>query len=369
MISAPIALVAVLLAVSAFGFWCAGRFGWAQKLGASLLIMLCGAVLANLNLVPIESPVYDVVRGPVTSFAIVWLLLAVDLKDALRMGPMLLAFGVAVAGTVIGAIAGAEIFGGAFPGDDWRLAGALTGTYAGGGLNFVAVSREVGLSGSLFLAVAAADRLVTAVWLGATLMIPVWLRRFYPARDVALLETGARKHDSFDVLSSRLRDLLALGALAAVLLIASDWMASAIQVIPSVLWLTTLALAVGQLRIVRALKGSFQLGLIALNLFFAVGGMASRVSEIVAVGPEVLYLTATVVLVHGLVVYGSGWLLRLDVETLSVASMAAVGGPGTALALATARGLPHLVLPGVLAGLLGYAVGNYAGLAVAAMLR
>jgi uncharacterized membrane protein len=54
---------------------------------------------------------------------------------------------------------------------------------------------------------------------------------------------------------------------------------------------------------------------------------------------------------------------------VSVASQAAVGGPSTALALAVTRGWNRLALPGVLVGLLGYAVGNYAGLAVAALVR
>jgi uncharacterized membrane protein len=334
-----------------------------------MLIMLLGAVAVNANLVPAQSPVYDVVRGPVTSFAIVWLLLAVDLKDALRIGPMLLAFVVAVAATVIGAVAGSMIFADAFPGEAWKLAGVLTGTYSGGGVNFVAVSREVGITGPLFVALAAADRLVTAAWLGATLLLPVWLRRLYPPPAVTRPEAEKREPESFDSLTFRLQDLLALGALAAVLMIVSERIAGAVPGIPAVLWLTTLALAAGQLRVVRSLRGSFQLGLVALNLFFAAGGMSSRVSEILEVGPEVAYLTLTVVAIHGVAVLVLGRLLRLDIEMLCVASQAAVGGAGTALAQATARGVRQYVLPGVLAGLLGYALGNYVGLAVAALLR
>ncbi len=64
-----------------------------------------------------------------------------------------------------------------------------------------------------------------------------------------------------------------------------------------------------------------------------------------------------------------GVLLAFDVRTLSVASQASVGGPSSALALTVARGWERLALPGVLVGLLGYAVGNYAGLAVAAIVR
>jgi uncharacterized membrane protein len=371
MISDPIALLGLLLAIAALGFWLEGRFSWASKLGASLLIIIFGAVLSNLDLVPVASPIYDAIMGPVTSFAIVWLLLSVNLRDVVRAGPrMLVAFGLAVLATMTGAVIATLAFGSAFPGDAWRLAGTLTGTYAGGSVNFVAVGREVAMSDSLFAASVAADNLVTAVWIGATLVLPLWLGRWFPQARRDLREGDASfAGEAFDLLSARLRDLLLLATLAAAILVGSRWIASMTPSIPNVVWLTTLALAVGQLRPVQRLEGSFQLGLLALNLFFAIIGVGSRISEILAVGVEVLYFTATIVLVHGLIVFLVGRLLRLDVETLSVASQAAVGGPSSALALTTARGWSSLALPGVLVGLMGYAVGTYAGLAVAALVR
>ena len=64
-----------------------------------------------------------------------------------------------------------------------------------------------------------------------------------------------------------------------------------------------------------------------------------------------------------------GRLVRTDVATLSVASQAAIGGPTTAMALAIARKWPALLLPGLAAGLIGYAVGNYAGFGIAYLVR
>ena len=69
------------------------------------------------------------------------------------------------------------------------------------------------------------------------------------------------------------------------------------------------------------------------------------------------------------VVFGAGRLLRLPVEVLALASNSTVGGPATAMALARSQGWSGLVLPGVLSGLLGYAVGTYAGVAVCEALR
>ena len=75
------------------------------------------------------------------------------------------------------------------------------------------------------------------------------------------------------------------------------------------------------------------------------------------------------VAVHGVFVLGVGKLLRLDIGTVAVASQAAVGGPTSALAVAISREWRHLVLPGVVVGLLGYVVGTYLGFAVAYVLR
>jgi uncharacterized membrane protein len=76
-----------------------------------------------------------------------------------------------------------------------------------------------------------------------------------------------------------------------------------------------------------------------------------------------------VVGVHGLVVFGIGRLARMDVGTLAVASQAAVGGPSSALAVAVSREWKGLVLPGIIVGLLGYALGNYLGFGVAYLVR
>lgn len=197
MIDQTFALVAAIAAVTALAFWLDRRYAWARKVGATLLVIAFGAVLSNLGIVPAASPVYDAITGPITSLAIVWLLFAVDLRDLRAAGPRMLgAFAIAASATVMGALAATLTFGDAFGDDAWRLAGVMTGTYSGGSLNFVAVGRELGLPDTLFTAATAADNVLTALWMGATLMLPLWLGRFYPAAQPAARRTTVSPGDS-----------------------------------------------------------------------------------------------------------------------------------------------------------------------------
>jgi uncharacterized membrane protein len=139
--------------------------------------------------------------------------------------------------------------------------------------------------------------------------------------------------------------------------------------IPSVLWLTTIALILAQIPAVKRLSGAAVIGNYLVILFLASNGASSVVANIVEVGPPIFYFALITVSVHGLVIFGVGRLFGLDIRTLAVASQANVGGPASAMALASARGYMDRLLPGVAVGLLGYAAGNYAGLLVASVLR
>lgn len=387
MIESPLALATILLGLVAAAFLFERRFRWAETVGASLLVIAFGAVLSNLELVPLSSPLYATVTGPVTSLAIAWLLLSVDLAALKTAGPRMLgAFALAVAATATGAVVAALALGGALGEVTWKLSGVMTGTYSGGSLNFVAVGRALELPDSLFTAATASDNVLTAVWMGVTLTAPLWLARWFrppppvPRHGVKAdgsggsggsgeetEETGGRATAQLLApVPLRLLDLAILGTLGLALLWAAEAVAELTPSVPSVIWLTTLALAVAQIPAVQRLDGALHLGTLALNLFFVVIGIGSKVAEILAVGLEVFWFTAVVVAVHGLLVFGLGKLLRLDVLTLSIASQASVGGPSTALAVGVARGREDLALPGVMVGLLGYAVGTYLGLAVAA---
>jgi uncharacterized membrane protein len=373
MIQAPLPLATVIAVTVALCFWLDRHVPVLSKIGAGMLAIIVGAALSNLGAVPAASPVYDAIEGPITYVAIAWLLLAVNIADVRRVGRRVLgAFGLACVGTALGAMIGAFIFAGKFGADNASLAGAFTGTYTGGSVNFVSVSRGLAIPPTLFAAANAADAAATALWMGATLLLPVWLARFYPpvpkpAEPVA----GATdvEHPYFSGITLNTVDMALLVSSGLLLVLLANAAGRLVPGVPAVLWLTTFALAAGHLTPLGKVAGSLQFGNFALVFFFVVIGIHSRAAEIMAVGVDVFWFTLIIVTVHGLVVYGFGRIFRIDVASLSVASQAAVGGPPSALAVAVAREWPQLVLPGVIVGLLGYAVGTYLGFGIAGLVR
>jgi uncharacterized membrane protein len=349
--------------------------------------ILLAMLLSNLGIIPGASPAYDFLSGPGVSAGIVLILLSVDLATVVKAGPrMLAAFAVGAIGTIVGTTAAAFLLVDAIGPETWKLAGQYTATYTGGGANFAAVGAELETSGELFTAGIAADVIVTAIWMAICLAVPA----LWPVRSKAGAIPDAVPADPVDAAEAAdtaktaeygldrrlfatigtvsLTDIAGLLAIVLGTLMVSNWLAARTP-LPAVLWLTTIALILAQARTVRDLRGAAVCGNFLVLLFLASNGASSVIANIVAVGPPIFYFAVITVAIHGLVIFVGGRLVGLDLKTLAIASQANVGGPASAMALASARGYTDRLLPGVAVGLLGYAVGNYLGLAVAAVLR
>jgi uncharacterized membrane protein len=375
MITDPITIFLTLAAVVLVAIVLEKRVGLFRSFGAALTAILLGMVLSNGGLLPGNSPTYDFLMGTGVNLGIALILLSVDLRSVLQAGPkMLAAFGVGAAGTAVGAITGGLILSGMVGPETWKLAGQFTGTYTGGGANFAALGREFDTSADMFSAATAADVIVTAVWMAACLAVPVLLGRPKQTQQPVVDSSGEKPvtlertlHDS--VRPVTIGDTAALVTIAVAAVWGASQLAKFAPILPEVLWLTTVVLLLAQVPAVKSLAGSALFGNYLILLFLASNGARSVVASLVAVGPPVFYYAIITVVLHGVVIFGVGRLVRLDLATLAVASQANVGGAASALAIAGARGYTDRLLPGVAVGLLGYAVGNYFGFIVAALMR
>jgi len=377
MIREPVLVLAFMLAVVAFARWMEERYDAIKKISSAVVCTLLGITLANVGVIEHTGPVHEGVFTFAIPYAIVLVIMGTQLRELAAAGrPLLVAYLAACVGSLLGGfIAGMTMAGWVGP-ETWKLAGAFSAAFAGGGMNFAAVGQGLDTDPSTFAAAALADNLSTVpylllqVWL-AGVLASMFLRRTKPAR--AWARTGgdaAAAGDAADEEAMRRRwtdsdmsitDLAILGALPLLAL----WLARILNgiwpPIPAVLWLTTMALIAAQLPWVRKLRGAEVLSYFALHIFFIALGAASELGRVFEAGAPIFTFMIAIMAVHMVVAYGIGWLLRVDLATVSIASQAAIGGPGSALAIGMAMKWHRLVAPAVIVGIFGYALGNYLG--------
>lgn len=361
----------VLLAAAAVGLW-AERTRWGARVSGAVITIGTTFVLSNLAILPVEAPAYDVVWSRLVPLAIPLLLLDANLHRIVReAGPTLLAFAAGALGTVIGTVAAFAIV--PLGAEGYKLAGIFCATYVGGSMNYVAAAEALDLrSGDLLAAGIAADNLVMTIYFLVLFALPSigWLRRRYPRREQTA-EPPAGPAGDLDG-ASRLRGTAVALSLAAGLCALGYGTAEALGVPSAGILLVTAAvvlLATALPRKLTALAGARETGTLLMMVFFAAIGASANVSVVVRKGPVLFVFAAIILSVHLAVLLALGWMMRLDLAEIVVASNANMGGPTTAAAMANARGWTALVTPAILCGTLGYAVANFIGVAVGNLLR
>lgn len=365
-------VLAMLCGAVALAQWLAQRT-WLRHAGAALVVIVIVAIAGNVGLMPTGSsdPVYAVILGRVAPLAIFWLLLRVELRRVLSAGPTLLVlFLLGATGVVIGALLGHALFGGARIGpQSEELAGMYTATYIGGSVNFNALALHYGVveNGALYAGATAVDAGLTTLWMIATLG---WPRLFEAKRAAAPIEAAP---SSSQVAILDLALLLALG-LGSVWLCdeITAWLATRGMSVPSIIVITTLALVLAQVPAIARLRGTEWLGMIAVLLFLGVIGALCDLQALAGLGtlgPALGGMACTIIAVHAVIVFGAGLVAKRDPLLAAIASQANIGGGTTALAVARSYGREDLVLPAILVGALGNAIGTYAGFGVVALLQ
>lgn len=355
----------------------AAKTKWGKQVGASLLVIVFTAVAANLKLIPSASnsiPLYDSIFTYIAPISIFFLLLNVNLASIRKAGlPMIGLFLIGSVMTTLGILLAWMIISPENTlGEDARIiAGMLTGTYTGGSVNFNAIALEYDFQkkGVLYAGTIAVDNVVTTLWIIVTLTIPIFMHKIWKSKkqDTAKAQPIAKRTES----AIDMHSLVWLSFLGVAAFLVSDLLSEYLPKVPFILILSTLGILLAQIPAVSKLKGSHTLGLFLVNLFLAVIGAyceLSAVSALKEIGVSLLLFTSIAVLLHGIGTVLIGGLFYRDWQMIAIVSQANVGGGTTAIALAETFKRNELILPAILVGTLGNALGTYLGFLVIYML-
>ena len=350
----------------------AGKTKIGKQFGAALIVIVFTAILANLKLIPSASNsigLYSAIFKYIAPISIFYLLLNVNLTSIKQAGfPMVGLFLIGSLATTLGVLISWKVLSPEIIlGEDGKIiAGMLTGTYTGGSVNFNAIALEYGFQekGILYAGTIAVDNVITALWIIATLTFPMSIGRLWKAKanfksNVKINDKALNENEGIDLTS--MMWLIFLGVAAYFI---SEMLSGLLPNIPSILILSTIGILLAQTKFVANLKGSHNLGLYLVYIFLAVIGAyceLSAVAELKDVGINILLFAGLTILLHGLIIIILGGFFYRDWEMIAIVSQANIGGGTTAIALAETFDRKELILPAILVGTLGNALGTYLG--------
>ncbi|MFA7745161.1 DUF819 domain-containing protein [Salinicoccus roseus] len=383
-------LWAFLVGWAAVSIYLEQHFEWASKLSGAIIALLGAMILANLGVIPIESPVYDAVWSYVVPLSIPLLLFQSNiLKIWHESGRLLIIFLISTIGTVAGAIVSFSLLKDLIPGLP-HIAAMISGSYTGGSVNFAALATRFDVPGETVSSAVVADNLLMAVYFLVLISLPAFgfFRNKFGTPHIDEVESQDEA-DKTAAASYWKRKEIALNDIA--LAVGTSFVIVAVSfklaevfsnLIPedanifltilraiigdNYLMLTTLTLLLVTLipRYFERINGAQEIGTFMIYIFFVVIGVPASIPLIVQNAPLILLFAAIIVFINMLISFSLGKLFKFDLEEIILSSNANIGGPTTAAAMAISRGWTKLVGPILIVGTLGYIIGNYIGTAL-----
>jgi uncharacterized membrane protein len=211
LVSSPIGVMTVLVAVVSFWFWLERSTKWKifDYLPPLVFIYASPVLLSNFGVIPYTSAAYDFLRHYGLPMFIVLMLIKVDVISAVRiMGKGVFVMLLGSVGVVFGGVMAYKLgqvltFGDFFPlaQDSWRAFGTLAGSWIGGTGNMTAAYAGLeGVPSDLTMA-AAADQMVYLIWLPILLGSKSFAEKFnrwarVPAGRIEAMESAAAEFKS-----------------------------------------------------------------------------------------------------------------------------------------------------------------------------
>lgn len=340
------------------------------------LMLLCTAHVWDLKS---TAATYSSVKNPILYAMLFLMLLRCDLKKIVKLGPkMLIGFFAATISIGLGFVVSFAVFKDGLGPDAWKSLGALCGSWMGGGGNMMAIEAALDITEESMAYALVLDTVCASVYV----MFLLWAIGFadqfnrWTKADVRTiqevgeaLEAEVRANQK-PLLWQNILVLLGAGFVVSALSSkAGVLINSVLPFFDKATWTVLVVSAAGILLALTPfgkLKGTEEVSNVMLYIIVAL--IASR-ADLRALGNAHVWLAAgfLILIIHVVILVVLAKVLKLDLFTCAVASLANIGGTATAPVLAGAYS-SALVPVGILMALLGYIVGTGGGLIVARLM-
>ncbi|MGB0367924.1 MAG: DUF819 family protein [Flavobacteriales bacterium] len=354
----------------------------AGMVGPVILCYGVGLIVGNIPNSPVDTKLSQTVAEGCVPLAISLMLLSTRFMAWLKYAKQTaLSFGLAVVAVLVASFSVSAYFHLQELGVDdvWKLSGMMVGVYTGGTPNLAAIGTGLGISNETFIILNACDLMLSAMYLVLLLSVAQkvalkFLPSFVPKethdRDETfhyqrLQQMTPKRKIGLSLLSAFGISAAIVGASIGFALVVTGKLSA-----PAViLGVTTLSIGASFIKKVRFLPRTYEFGEYFLLVFCMGIGSISNYSEMLQASPNVL-LYVTCVFVGTLALHFLlSWLFRIDADTTLITSVAGIFGPAFIGPVASVLKNKDIVVSGLTTGLVGYAIANYLGLAMAHLFR
>ncbi len=378
--------------------WAANVFAEKSGLSAWLSpVVLCfgvGILIGNLQISTLNLSLAEEFTNISVLIAIPLLLMGSAFLSSLKHArKFLFAFALSVLSGLLLSVLIAVLFSNQVE-NSWQISGMLVGMYTGGTPNMAAIKTALDASEEQYLLLTLSDLLCGAIYLifltsVAQQVLGLFLPKFkslektkpddpnisskFNPTEKTILDKSFVGKDSTPFSKKLIYIILALLISVSIVGIAIGFVFLVTKEIKNIgliiLLLTSLSILISFIHKVRTIPYSYELGEYFLLMFCVALGMQANFMELINGSPTILYFT--MLLLFGTI--GLHFLLsaifKIDRDTTIIASTASIFGPVFIGQVCSVIKNKELLIPGMAAGLIGIAAGNYLGIGMAYLIK
>lgn len=356
-----------------------------NRIGPVVICYGMGLLLGNIGILPDDIQDFQEKFGFVCVFiAIPLVLFSLDLRKWLKvagntMGSLILGLLSVIITVFIGYFLWRDVIA-----DIYQVSGVLTGFYSGGLPNASAIYPTLGMDSGKFLVTSTYDMGVGAVTLLFLMTVAqrfflLFMRPYKPQDNYGVsdsVEDFHNKYESYDGILKRRTLIPLLGATGLSIVYVGMFFGLGFLLFKKmsftliVVGITVMGIVSSFIPRVKRIEKSFQAGLYLILVFCVALASNSDVRVFFQLESlPILYYVILVVpgalLLHGIL----SWIFRIDVDNFLIISVALSMSPPFVPVVAATLKNRDIIIPGMIVGLLGYAMGNFLGIGIGNLIK
>ncbi len=362
----------------------ASRYPIVNKIGPVVICYAAGLLIGNINILPEGiDPIQTTITMISISVAIPLILFSLDVRSWLKMAPKtFLSLLLGLISVLIPIFLGFYIFHDKID-ESWKVAGMLVGVYSGATLNLASINLALHVDPDIFILTLTYDTVAGAVLLLFLITLAqkffLLFMRPYTSMDKDKMKTDSdaftKEFDSYEGIFTRKIFLPLLKGYGLAILIFACGGAMLLLVPKSVqetliiLTITTLGILASLVPTIHRIKKTFHLGMYHILVFCVVAASMADISAFNLSSLPILYFVIMAMwgslLVHGIL----SRFFNIDVDNFLIVGTGLAMSPPFVPLVAGALKNREIIIPGLVVGIIGYAIGNYMGITIAYLLK